>query len=139
MIAGLTNIIKYNDGFNFIFKILKLKQNKDSLSAQFLIIFVTLITNIFIIIQKFTLNLIIQPIEQLAIQNNISKNQLEMLVEITTTTTEAMLPYCPIMILTMYINHKLYFEIISYMIYPIVITVFIIGSLFFHNYDEKEL
>lgn len=133
IIAGLTKIIKYNGGFNYMIDNLKLKGHRNSSSIQASIILITIITNMLVIIDTFCLNLISLPIQRFANKYNLTENRITSLLHITTTTMQTILPYASIMFITIHITGKSYSEIITYMIYPMVITCFTIISIFIAN------
>jgi Na+/H+ antiporter NhaC len=131
IIAGLIKIIKYNGGFNYMMENLKLKKNQSSSNVQASIILITMITNLLVIIDTLCLNLITHPIRKFANRYNVSQNRVTSLLHITTTTIQTILPYASIMFVTIHITHSSYLEIIKYMVYPILITIITIISIFF--------
>ncbi len=130
LIAGLTKIIKYNGGFSYIIYQLKLKNDQNPSSSQFSIILITIITNILVIIDSLCLNLIKHPIKNICDINQIAYNKIAHLVHITTTIIQVFLPYTLIMMITINITHVSYIEILQYMIYPLLIIIFTLISLF---------
>lgn len=133
IIAGLVKIIQNNGGFNFIIEKLKLKTNQNSSSAQASIIAITIVSNMLIIIDLLCLSLITHPVRRFADKYNISQNRATSLLYITTTTMQSVLPYASIMFITINITRRSYVEIITYMIYPILITTFTMISIFISN------
>ncbi len=137
IIAGLTKIIKYNDGFNYIIEQLQPKENQKDSNLQGSIILITIIINLLIIIDTLCLNFLMIPIKKFTETSTISTNNVSNLVHITTMTIQAILPYASIMMITMNIIHCSYFEILHYMIYPLSITICTILSIFFSNSNKE--
>ena len=123
IIAGLTKIIKYNGGFNYMIEKFKLKGAQSPSNVQGSILLITICVNILVIIETLSLSLISYPIEKIADKYNISKNKLTILLHITTTTMQTILPYSFIMFSSISMNNSSYIEIVNYMIYPILITI----------------
>lgn len=129
IIAGLTKIIEYNSGFDYLIENLKFKKNQNSLKFLSSITFIAIITNLFVIIDELSLNLITRPIEEFATKYNISQNKITNLLHLTTTTVQTILPYSAIMFLSIHLSQNSYIEILCYMIYPIIITILTIISI----------
>jgi len=137
IIAGLTKIIECNDGFDYIIKPFQPKENKNSSNMQGSIILISIIMNLLIIIDTLCLNFITHFIKKLTEKYAITQNNISNLVHITTTTMQVILPYASIMMLTIHITHNSYFEILHYMIYPLLITILTFLSIFFSNSDKE--
>ncbi len=130
LLAGFTKIIKYNGGFSYMIEKLKRQKNLTQLKVKFSILFITIITNFYVIIDKMCLHLLTQPIKQLAYRCNIAQNNITSLLHITTTTMQSVLPYGTIMFITINMTDNSYLEIIKYMIYPGLLTMFTMISMF---------
>ena len=138
LIAGLTKIIKYNGGFNYIIETLQPKGSQSKSNVQVSIICMTIVTNILVIIDTLALTLITHPAEKFAERYHLSNNKAHLLLEITTTIMQTVLPYSSIMFLAIFIHKSSYFEIMSYMIYPGLIAAFTILSVFLSGSEIKK-
>ncbi len=138
IIAGLTKIIKYNGGFHYIIEELELTTKRKASYAQGSIFLITVTTNLLIIIDTICFNLIADPIKKIGDSCTISSNTVSNLVHITITTMQAVVPYASIMMITINIMHTSYIEILHYMIYPLLITIFMIISMLFSNIHIKN-
>jgi len=150
IIAGLTKIIKYNGGFNYMIEKLKPKGVQSSPNIQMSIIFIAICTNILVIIDTLSLNIINYPIDKITDKYNISKNKVTILLHVITTTMQVVLPYSLIMLFSVSINNSSYIEITNYMIYPILVTISTIIFIFtskkstnnnkhHHNFQKRDL
>lgn len=137
MLAGLINIIKYNGGFNYITEKLLAKGKQSDASAQFFIIITTIIINILATIAPTARHITAYTIQKFTDTCSLPKNLVINFIQITTTTTQTMLPYSPIMLLAISISKSSYFEIIFYMFYPITTAIFMMLSIIFSHINRK--
>ncbi len=131
--AGLIEIIKYNGGFIYIIEKLNLKGDQNSSIVEGSIICMTIIVNMLVIIDKLAFNLLANYIKKLCDTYNISQSKAIILSQIIATTMQTILPYSSIMFLAIYIHKSSFIEIMSYMIYPILVIIMTILSVLFSN------
>ncbi|MBP6869476.1 hypothetical protein KBC04_01170 [Candidatus Babeliales bacterium] len=141
MIAGLIKTIKYNGGFNYITERINAKNYKKSAYFQFLILIITIINSMLTIIDGLSFNSITITIKKLIDQFNIPHHTIIVFSHVTTTVIQSILPYSATMLLIMTTTHAAYFNIIHYMIYPIVLSISMIISIFCtnHSLHQKKL
>ena len=128
-IAGLTKIMQYNGGFDWIVKKLEEKREQGSLNMNTTAIIMTILTNLFVIIDTSFAD---YSAKTFTTADNISKNTIKLFSDITATICQTMIPYGSIMFLAIYINKSSYLTIIKYMIYPI-IAMMITLSIVLHD------
>jgi Na+/H+ antiporter NhaC len=137
IIAGMIKIILYNDGFNYITNLMKSKKIQKDLTIELLIILITIIINVLVIIDTIAFNITIDSIKVADNENKIPKDKVALLINITKTIIQIVIPYSLIMLLATQINHNSYVEMMKYMIYPILITSFAIIWIFISNTNFK--
>jgi len=126
---GLIKMIYNNGGFNYLLKKLEIKTTKNKYLKEFILVFVTSIMNMMIIIDTLSINLFEPFITKIIKKYNIKPTRGMSLFHITTTTIQLFLPYTLPILLVTYLTHTSYKEIIIYMIYPMLISLFTIISI----------
>ncbi|MBV8660898.1 MAG: hypothetical protein JO129_02025 [Candidatus Dependentiae bacterium] len=123
IVAGLVQIIKYNGGFDYIIKKFQPKERINSSKFEFRALIITMMINLFVIIDTLSFQVITEFIEKLSEKYNASQSKITNMIHITSSIMQTILPYSSIMFLTIYLSKHSFFEIMNYMIYPGLIII----------------
>ena len=135
-ISGLSQVIKYNGGFDYLLNKLKDKaQNKQQ--AQLLIILLTILINATIAINTLSIILSGPLAVNIGEKFNIPKGRIACLLDVSATSSQGFLPYAPMMILASSLSHAPVLEIMKNLTYQPLLLISMIASVFIFKYEKK--
>jgi|GEM_PF-1624202 len=134
-LAGLSNLLTHNNGFNYLINSCKHKIKKLYI-AEITIIFIISIINLITTFDFLSIKILSPITKNLSHQYSLSYQRIAGLLYVTTTIFSCLLPYSPIILIATYLSNCSSMEIISYMIYPILLYLYTILSIFTSQQEQ---
>lgn len=128
-LSGFINLITQSNGFNYFINRCQ-HTIKNRYINQMTIIFIFSIINLIAAFDILSIDILSPITKNLSHQYNLSYQKITALLYVITTTSSCFLPYAPIILLATYLSNISCLEIISYMMYPALVYLYIIISVF---------